>query len=68
MSNRYRIYFALRGLWYTFLGLGCTRWICEKLHLSSQYHPVGGTNHSLNEIIFDQNDLAEGLLMGDNNT
>lgn len=62
MSNRYQIYYALRGVWYTILQMECTRWIMTKLHLNRR---GGETNTSLNEIIFDNNDLTEGLLMGD---
>jgi hypothetical protein len=63
MSNRYQIYYALRGVWYTILQMECTRWIMTKLNLTRR---GGGTNNaSLNEIIFDNNDLTEGLLMGD---
>lgn len=62
MSNRYQIYYALRGILYTILQMGCTRWIIVKLNLgrSRDIH----TNSSLNEIIFDS-DPNEGLLMGD---
>jgi hypothetical protein len=63
MSNRYQIYYALRGVWYTILQMECTRWIMTKLNLGGGRG--GGTNGSLNEIIFDNNDLTEGLLMGD---
>lgn len=62
MSNRYQIYYALRGIWYTILQMECTRWIITKLNIGGR---GGGTNTSLNEIIFDNNDLTEGLLMGD---
>jgi hypothetical protein len=61
MSNRYRIYYVVRGIWYSFLSLDCTRRLMTLLRID------GGpaASASLNEIIFDQNDLAEGLLMGD---
>jgi hypothetical protein len=62
MSNRYRIYYVVRGIWYSFLSLDCTRRLMTLLRMDG-----GGpaASASLNEIIFDQNDLAEGLLMGD---
>jgi len=92
MSNRYRIYYALRGvrgsccvvvvdhllawlcwltivpptsitlqLWYAFLRLDCTRWIIRKVRRQGP-----SSNTSLNEIIFDQNDMNEGLLLNSN--
>jgi len=59
MSNRYRIYYYLRGIWYTFT---------HKLRRLSPLRRRNGTNadpsSTLNEIIFsDNNDLQEGLLM-----
>jgi len=66
MSNRYQIYYAMRGVWYTILQMECTRWILSKINFGSRGgHGGGGTGSSLNEIIFDNNDLSEGLLMGD---
>jgi hypothetical protein len=65
MSNRYQIYYALRGVWYTILQMECTRWIVTKLNLGGGGRGGRGANSSLNEIIFDNNDLTEGLLMGD---
>lgn len=64
MSNRYRIYYYVRGTWYSFLNLDGTKWIVRKLHLE---RILGGSSSGdyapgLNEIIFD-NDLNEGLLM-----
>lgn len=76
MSNRYQIYYALRGVWYTLLQMqctrrvmtklnACTRWLMEKLNVRSRDGGGGAAaSGSLNEIIFD-NDLTEGLLMGD---
>jgi hypothetical protein len=64
MSNRYQIYYALRGVWYTMLQMECTRWIMSKLNFRGA-GGGGGPTGSLNEIIFDNNDLTEGLLMGD---
>jgi len=61
MSNRYRIYFFLRGVWYTILRMPCTIWVLRKLRLSD-YQPV---DNSLNTIIFD-NEMQEGLLMQEN--
>jgi hypothetical protein len=75
MTHRYRIYYYLRGLWYTFLRLECTQWILHKLRLERFFFGGGGSGGggggrgsnytSLNEIIFDTNlgDLQEGLLM-----
>jgi hypothetical protein len=61
MSNRYRIYYYIRGVWYSFLRMEGTRWVIRKLRLERLF---GGHDSSLNEIIFD-NDLTEGLLMQD---
>lgn len=61
MSHRYRIYFALRGLWYTLLRLDCTLWILRKLRMDTSH-----VDTSLNTIIFD-NEMSEGLLMRENN-
>jgi len=41
--------------------MDCTRWLLNKLNIGGH----SSTQASLNEIIFDQNDLAEGLLMGE---
>jgi hypothetical protein len=57
MSNRYRIYFFLRGCWYTFVRLDCTVWILAKLRAGRS-----SVDSSLNTIIFD-NEMTEGLLM-----
>ena len=76
MSNRYQIYYALRGVWYTMLQMqctrrimaklnACTRWLMAKLNLRSRDGGGTAASGSLNEIIFDNNDLTEGLLMGD---
>jgi len=60
MSNRYRIYYYLRGIWYTFT---------HKLRRFSPLIRRTDTNadpsSTLNQIIFsdDDNDLQEGLLM-----
>lgn len=58
MSHRYRIYFFLRGCWYTFWRLDCTIWILTKLRWrnSNTRSPPTST------ILFD-NELSEGLLM-----
>ena len=64
MSNRYRIYYALRGVWYSILRMECTRWIVSKLNFRRGASEETGGG-ALNEIIFDNNDLTEGLLMGD---
>lgn len=56
MSNRYRIYYYLRGLWYSML---------QKLKWSRRSGRDGSAPSStLNDIIFsDNSDLQEGLLM-----
>jgi len=65
MSNRYRIYFFLRGVWYTILGLECTRWIMRKLRISDGgYQPV---DRGLNTVIFE-NEMDQGLLMRETDT
>ncbi|KAL7566428.1 hypothetical protein ACA910_000909 [Epithemia clementina (nom. ined.)] len=60
MSNRYRIYFFLRGVWYTILGMECTGWIMRKLRMGD-YQPV---DPGLNTVIFEH-EMDEGLLMRD---
>jgi len=66
MSNRYQLYYALRGIWFTILQMDCTRWIMNKLNLRGARRRRAGADGSLNELIFDENnDLTEGLLMGD---
>lgn len=66
MANRYRIYFFLRGVWYTILQMDCTLWLIRKLRLSDYfgYQPVDQT---LNSSIFE-NELNEGLLMRETDT
>ena len=55
MSNRYRIYYFLRGSWYSFV---------RKLKSSRQNGRDGSAPSStLNDIIFSDSDLQEGLLM-----
>jgi len=55
MSNRYRIYYYLRGSWYSLL---------QKLKWSRLSGRDGSAPSStLNDIIFSDNDLQEGLLM-----
>lgn len=57
MSNRYRIYYYVRGLWYSFL---------RKLKsLRRRGQDGGAANSTLNDIIFSDNDLREGLLARD---
>lgn len=66
MSNRYRIYYYLRGSWFSFLRLGCTRSILRTLRLDGFVFGGGrrGRDSSLNDVIFEGgNDLHEGLLM-----
>lgn len=56
MNHRYRIYYFLRGVWFTLLGLPCTNYILAKLGIRHDaYQPT-------NTILFD-NELSEGLLM-----
>jgi hypothetical protein len=61
MNHRYRIYYFLRGLWYTILGLDCTQWILGKLGLR---HRVDTS--AMNTVIFDDNEMSYGLLMQEN--
>lgn len=51
MANRYRIYFFLRGVWYTILQMECTLWLMRKLRIAEYfgYQPV---DSSLNTSIF----------------
>jgi hypothetical protein len=65
MSNRYQIYYALRGVWFTILQMNCTRWIIVKLGSIRLGGGGGRPTGALDEIIFDRNDMTEGLLMGD---
>jgi hypothetical protein len=64
MSHRYRIYFFLRGVWYTVLRMQCTQWVFRKLRI------FGGSDQQvdsgLNTIIFDS-EMSEGLLLNENN-
>jgi len=61
-SNRYRILYALKSAWYTFLGWNLTRKVLRFLRLDGYFG--GYRESSLNEIIFD-NDLTQGLMMQD---
>jgi hypothetical protein len=66
MSNRYRIYYYLRGAWFSLLRLGCTQAVLRTLRLEGFFFGGrrGGRESSLNEIIFEgNNDLHEGLLV-----
>lgn len=56
MSNRYRIYYYVRGLWYSFL---------RKLKSLRGGQNGDATSSTLNDIIFSDSDLQEGLLMRD---
>jgi hypothetical protein len=64
MSHRYRIYFFLRGVWYTILRMRCTQWVFRKLRV------FGGSGQQvdsgLNTIIFDS-EMSDGLLLNENN-
>ena len=60
MSHRYRIYFFLRGVWYTIVRMDCTQWIFRKLRFGDQQVDSG-----LNTIIFDS-EMSEGLLLNEN--
>jgi hypothetical protein len=66
MSNRYRIYYYLRGAWFSFLRLGCTQAVLRTFRLDGFVfggRRGGGRDSSLNDIIFDgNNNLHEGLL------
>ena len=57
MSNRYRIYYYVRGLWYSFLRKLKSLWRGGQ--------DRGDASSTLNDIIFSDNDLQEGLLMRD---
>jgi hypothetical protein len=61
MNHRYRIYYFLKGLWYTIMGLECTRWMLAKLGLR---HRVDTSE--MNTVIFDDNEMSYGLLMQEN--
>lgn len=64
MANRYRIYFFLRGVWYTILSMECTRWVLRKLRISPDYTPV---DPGLNTVIFES-EMDRGLLMRETDT
>ena len=66
MANRYRIYFFLRGVWYTILQMECTLWLMRKLRIADYfgYQPV---DTSLTTSIFS-NEMDEGLLMRETDT
>jgi hypothetical protein len=58
MSNRYRIYFFLRGVWYSVLAMDCTQRIWRKLTGRNT------VDSGLNTIIFEDNpDMSDGLLL-----
>jgi len=63
MQHRYRIYYFVRGCYFTVLRLNCTQWILRKLRFE---RGSGGVDSSLNTLIFD-NEMTEGLLMQENN-
>jgi hypothetical protein len=70
MSHRYRIYYFLRGLYYTVtrfvLRLSCTNYILSKLSFfSNRSTNSNNSSFDVNTIIFD-NDMNEGLLMREN--
>jgi hypothetical protein len=67
MANRYRIYFFLRGVWYTILQMECTLWCMRKLRIADYFgysHPMDST---LSTSLFE-NELNEGLLMRETDT
>jgi hypothetical protein len=58
MSNRYRIYYFVRGVWYSLLAMDCTQRIWRKLT------GRGTVDSGLNTIIFEDNpDMSDGLLL-----
>ena len=60
MSNRYRIFYFLRGCWYTVLAWDCTQFLIRKA-TGRDYQPVDA---SLNTIIFEgNNEMTDGLLL-----
>lgn len=71
MSNRYRLYYYARGVWYSFLRAEATQWVLTKLRLDGWVYGGrsrggggrGGGDSSLNDIIFEGG--GEGLLMQD---
>jgi hypothetical protein len=64
MQNRYRIYFFLRGVWYTILRMSCTHWILVKLRIRSDSTSI---DSSLNAALFENDDMMDqGLLMREN--
>lgn len=63
MSHRYRIYFFLRGVWYTILRMRCTQWVFRKLRVFGSDQQV---DSGLNTIIFDS-EMSDGLLLNENN-
>ena len=66
MQHRYRVYYFVRGCYYTVLRLGCTQWIFSKLRFNNRGGGGAAVDNSLNTIIFD-NEMTEGLLMQENN-
>jgi hypothetical protein len=65
MQNRYRIYFFLRGVWYTILRMSCTHWILVKLRI--RRGDTTNIDSSLNAALFENDDLMDqGLLMREN--
>jgi hypothetical protein len=62
MSHRYRIYFFLRGVWYTILRMRCTQWVFRKLRVVGSDQQV---DSGLNTIIFDS-EMSDGLLLNEN--
>ena len=64
MQNRYRIYFFLRGVWYTILRMQCTHWILVKLRLRDD----AGLDPSLNAALFENDGMDQELLMRENDT
>jgi hypothetical protein len=65
MSHRYRIYYFLRGCYYTILRLDCTIWMVSKLRQLPFVSNNNNSDYSVNTVIFD-NDMNEGLLMREN--
>lgn len=59
MNHRYRIYYFLRGVWYTILSFECTQWLLAKIGVRHRVDPM-------NTVIFDDNEMSYGLLMQEN--
>lgn len=62
MSNRYRIYFFLRGVWFTVRRMECTLWILRKLPWNREAASSSGMEYNLMD---GESELTGGLLMNE---